>query len=717
MDEKRVGNIGGLGCMGNEGVQWIGMSDFLERDHFIQNIGDGTFFHSGQLAVQASVAAGVNVTYKLLYNGTVAMTGGQHPQAQLGVPEVAANLLRQGVSQVLITTEDVDRFDRASLPNGVEVWYRDRLIEAQERLAKVRGTTVLIHVQACAAEERRARTRGLAPTPGQRVIINHRICEGCGDCGRVSNCLSVQPVETAFGRKTEIDQTSCNLDYSCLEGDCPSFITITRRSSVPDSKPTPQRATPMPVEELPLPVRIVPEDEFAMRITGIGGTGVVTVAQIVGTAAMLDGFQVRGLDQIGLSQKAGPVVSDLRFSMTSPTSTNRLGAGQADLLLAFDQLVATSEKGLLTADPLRTTVVGSTTATPTGEMIAHLEVELPAVFDLSKRIADATRSQAQFWADAAEITKDLFGSAKTANIFVVGMAVQAGCLPIAGDRLEEAIRLNGVSIDDNVAAFRWGRLQIANPDAVNRVRRDERDVLLDAAAQKRFPVGESIAVRIAAFDNIAAPGSGDVDTVALTRYASELVAWGGPQRAVDWLDVLDRIRITEKNVNPNSHRLTSAVAANLYKLMAYKDEYEVARLMSDEDAMAEAHEIAGAHGRIAWKLHPPLLRAFGLRRKIAFGLWTAPLFRLLAKARFLRGTIVDPFGYAKLRRLERELPDEYIAVLDRILAGLSPANLDAAVTLAELPDQIRGYEDLKLERIAHYREALAVAETAFGAGR
>ena len=299
MDEKRVGNIGGLGCMGNEGVQWIGMSDFLERDHFIQNIGDGTFFHSGQLAVQASVAAGVNVTYKLLYNGTVAMTGGQHPQAQLGVPEVAANLLRQGVSQVLITTEDVDRFDRASLPNGVEVWYRDRLIEAQERLAKVRGTTVLIHVQACAAEERRARTRGLAPTPGQRVIINHRICEGCGDCGRVSNCLSVQPVETAFGRKTEIDQTSCNLDYSCLEGDCPSFITITRRSSVPDSKPTPQRATPMPVEELPLPVRIVPEDEFAMRITGIGGTGVVTVAQIVGTAAMLDGFQVRGLDQIG----------------------------------------------------------------------------------------------------------------------------------------------------------------------------------------------------------------------------------------------------------------------------------------------------------------------------------------------------------------------------------------------------------------------------------
>jgi indolepyruvate ferredoxin oxidoreductase len=467
----------------------------------------------------------------------------------------------------------------------------------------------------------------------------------------------------------------------------------------------------MPTEEFPSPARIVPEDEFAMRITGIGGTGVVTVAQVVGTAAMLDGYHVRGLDQIGLSQKAGPVVSDLRFSLTTPTSTNRLGAGQADLLLAFDQLVAASEKGLLTADPARTTVVGSTTATPTGEMITHLEVELPAAIDLSKRIAGATRSQAQFWAEAAEITKDLLGSAKTANIFVVGMAVQAGCLPVAGDRLEEAIRLNGVSIDDNVAAFRWGRLQIMNPDAVIAARCGEVEGkgLVENAAPKRFRVSESIALRVAALS------SGEVDSDSLTRYASELVAWGGDQCAFDWLDVLDRVQKAEENVGSGSRRLMLTVAASLYKLIAYKDEYEVARLMSDEDAMSEAREIAGAHGRISWRLHPPLLRALGLRKKISFGLWAMPLFRLLAGARFLRGTIVDPFCYAKLRRIERELPGEFIAAIDRILDGLGPANLEAAVALAGLPDEIRGYEDLKIERIAHYRKALTAAETAFGA--
>jgi indolepyruvate ferredoxin oxidoreductase len=399
MDPERVGQIGGLGCMGNEGIQWIGMSAFVDRDHFIQNLGDGTFFHSGQLAIQASVAAGVNVTYKLLYNGTVAMTGGQDPQGQLAIPEVASNLLNEGVARVLITTDEVERYQGVRLPAGVEVWSRDRLIEAQRLLAGIRGTTVLIHDQRCAAETRRDRKRGRIPTPPQRVVINHRICEGCGDCGQVSNCLSVQPFETPFGRKTRIDQTTCNLDYSCLEGDCPSFMTVTlrERPSVWErffggqSAETDARGIPEPPSDLPEPVRIVPEEDFAMRITGIGGTGVVTVAQVLGTAAMLDGFHVRGLDQIGLSQKAGPVVSDLRLSRRAPTATNRLGEAQADCLLAFDQLVAASEKGLLTADPARTTVVGSTTSTPTGSMITHPDVELPSASALADRIASSTR--------------------------------------------------------------------------------------------------------------------------------------------------------------------------------------------------------------------------------------------------------------------------------------------------------------------------------------
>jgi indolepyruvate ferredoxin oxidoreductase len=455
-------------------------------------------------------------------------------------------------------------------------------------------------------------------------------------------------------------------------------------------------------------VRIVPDDEFAMRITGIGGTGVVTVAQIVGTAAMLDGYHVRGLDQIGLSQKAGPVVSDLRFSNTTPASTNRLGTGQADLLLAFDQLVAASEKGLLTADPLRTTVVGSTTATPTGEMITHLDIELPTVPDLSKRIAGATRSQAQFWADAARITQDLLGSATTSNIFIVGMALQAGCLPITPDCVEKAIRLNGVAIESNLAAFRWGRLQIADSEAVARARGEAKEASTMEAVYERYSVAPALALRIESLDG------GEIEAEALTRYASELIAWGGEREATRWLDVLDRVHETEENIRPGGGGLVFAVAANLYKLMAYKDEYEVARLMTDEQSIAEARRLAGRNGRIAWRLHPPLLRALGLSRKISFGLWTTPFFSLLARARILRGTVFDPFGYAKLRRMERDLSREYVEMLDRILPRLASANLGSAVALAELPDEIRGYEDLKLERIARYRETLTAAEAGFG---
>jgi indolepyruvate ferredoxin oxidoreductase len=723
MDEERVGDIGGLGCMGNEGVQWIGMSDFLERDHFIQNIGDGTYFHSGQLAVQASVAAGVNVTYKLLYNGAVAMTGGQDPQAQLDIPAVSANLLNEGVAQVLITTNDVEKYDDVNLPVGVEVWSRDRMIEAQERLAKIPGTTVLIHDQACAAELRRARTRRLLPMPPKRVVINHRICEGCGDCGRVSNCLSVQPIETPFGRKTEIDQTTCNFDYSCLEGDCPSFMTVTTRrpglfsrwtQAEPASLARPARERPIPPESLPEPVRIVPDDEFAMRITGIGGTGVVTVGQVVGTAAMLDGYHVRGLDQIGLSQKAGPVVSDLRFSRTAPSSTNRLGAGQADLLLAFDQLVAASDLGLLTADPERTTVVGSTTAIPTGDMISHPEIEQPSIEDLCKRIAGQTRREAQFWAEAAGTTEDLFGTATSSNVFVVGMAVQAGCLPVSPESIEEAIRLNGVAIEANLDAFRWGRVQIADPEAVRLARRKpEMPALVESQPTPR--VSAPLAARIAALD----PRPDQV--LRLTLLARELVAWGGEREAVRWLDVLDRVAQAEQMARSGSRRLTLAVAENLFKLMAYKDEYEVARLMLDEDGTAVAQTVAralpGGRGRLAWQLHPPLLRALGLRRKISIGRWAAPLIRLLARARFLRGTPFDPFGRTQLRRFERALSAEYVAALDEILARLGTGDLEEAVALAELPDAIRGYEHLKLERIARFRAELAARKNAFSAAR
>ena len=756
MDPERVGNIAAITCMGNEGTQWIGMSPFLERDHFIQNLGDGTFFHSGQLAVSAAVAAKVNITYKLLFNGTVAMTGGQDAVGGRDVAAVCALLVDMGVAKVLVTTEDTDRYRGVSLPAGVAVWPRTRLIEAQERLAEVTGVSVLIHDQACAAEARRDRKGGRAPIPPHRVVINQRLCEGCGDCGRVSNCLSVQPVSTRFGPKTEIDQTTCNFDYSCLEGDCPSFMTVrvadgpkrrgrlgraggaagrllgrlgaTRSSNrtataaslaATASAPHPVTAAPT---DLPEPQLAVPEQDFALRITGIGGTGVVTVAQVLGTAAMLAGYHVRGLDQIGLSQKAGPVVSDVRLSRSAPTATNRLGEGQADLLLALDQLVAGSDKGLLIADPARTTVVGSTSPTPTGEMITHLDVHLPSVEALIQRIATFTRPGHQHWADAQRVTEELFGSSTTANLFVLGMAVQAGCLPVDATHMEAAIGLNGVAVAANVAAFRWGRAQIARPEAVAAARLSgargaqapHDPAALAEAPEARDRFGEPRPVLSArlqsVIDGLAAPAALAED---LARFAEELTAWQDPETAEQWLAVLQRVAIGERAVDPTSTALLAAVGANLYKLIAYKDEYEVARLMTDAGGRAGLEELGAPASAVAWRLHPPLLRAMGLDHKISIGAWATPGVKVLARAKVLRGTLFDPFRWAQVRRVERALPCQYVSALDNVLAKLNAANLVAAVDLAGLPDLVRGYEHIKLANVARYRTALAEQMAAF----
>ena len=707
MDEERFGELTGLTCMGSEGAQWIGMADFVDHPHLIQNLGDGTFFHSGQLAVQAAVAAGVNITYKLLYNGTVAMTGGQDPTGGLDIPRVAEVLLAQGVKRVLVTTEDPARYAGARMPAGVEVWSRDRLMEAQRVLAEVSGVTVLIHDQACAAESRRARKRGLVETPRQRVVINQRICEGCGDCSRISNCLSVQPTETPFGRKTTIDQTTCNLDFSCLEGDCPSFMTVDRPDDPADRsgsagpgrlrrlgltrRAATSAAGPPQPPPAPDPQLVVPADEVAVRITGVGGTGVVTVGQIIGTAAMLDGFHTRGLDQIGLSQKAGPVVSDVRLSKAHPSFTNRLGQGQADLLLALDQLTAAGAQGMNTVSE-RTAVVGSTSPTPTGAMIIDPAVPLPTPEELAERIASAS-GPIHCWADAQAVTADLFGSTVTANLFVVGMAVQAGALPIDPACVERAIDLNGVAVESNTAAFRWGRVQVADEAAVDAARAASRPSEVAAAPVERFA------------DRLDRLGADGELRDRLSLLAGELARWGDRSVAAGWFDVLDRVAAAERAVDPGSTRLLAAAAAGLYKLTAYKDEYEVARLMTDPEAMAEARLVAEG-GKVAWKLHPPVLRAMGMDRKISVGVWAAPAVRLLARAKRLRGTRWDPFGRSEVRRTERRLPAEYIEALDQALAALAPDTLEAAVELAGLPEMVRGYEDIKMANVAEYRRRL-----------
>ena len=710
MDPDRFGDIAGLTCMGNEGMQWVGMEPFVETRHLIQNLGDGTYFHSGQLAIQGSISAGVDVTYKLLWNGAVAMTGGQEAQGRIAVRNVARTLLAQGVKRVLITADDTDRYRGVDLPAGVDVWSRERLMEAQQVLSEVSGVTVLIHDQQCAAEARRARKRGTLPTPDRRVVINSRLCEGCGDCGEISNCLSVQRLDTPFGRKTTIDQSTCNFDYSCLEGDCPSFMTVstsvgwwrrlTRRQGSPAARSTP----PAPPEVLPDPVLVIDPDDVAIRITGIGGTGVVTVSQILGTAAMFDGFEVRGLDQIGLSQKAGPVVSDLHLTRGTPAETSRLGEAQADVIIAFDQLVAASSTGLDSADPARTVVVGSTTVTPTGAMIAHMDIEMPSPEIQTARIDEVTRQGHRYWADAGAITMALFGDTVPSNVFVVGMAVQAGCLPLSADAVEQAIELNGVAVDRNTAAFRWGRAQIAMPARVA-----EQAPATDQLAASAASLAPDLAERVSHI------GGGDEKLEALLGLlAVDLIGYQNRKTAETFLDNVAWVADREREVVPGSTRLTTAAARGIHKLIAYKDEYEVARLMFDPESVAPAHALARATGgRVSWRLHPPVLRAMGRSSKIGMGMWTSPMFRVLARMKWLRGRALDPFGHTEVRRTERALPGEYHTALTAMLENLEAGRIDDAVALAELPEVIRGYEHIKMRRVEEFRERLSVAIAGF----
>ena len=689
--DPRYGEIAGLTCMGNEGTQWIGMAPFVETEHIMQNLGDGTFFHSGQLAITAAIAADANITYKLLWNGTVAMTGGQDPTGRIEIDRVCQQLLAQGVKRVIVTSEDPGRTRALRLPPGVDVRGRDRLDETQRELAAIKGVTVLIHDQRCAAELRRDRKRGRVATPPIRVVINHRICEGCGDCARVSNCLSVQPIETELGRKTTIDQHNCNLDLSCLEGDCPAFIEITSRpprwwrrrrpaSTATTTRPTPPDDLTSPADR--------PADDVSVHITGIGGTGVVTISQMIGTAAMLEGADVQGLDQIGLSQKAGPVVSDVRIAHGGRVGSSRVGAGQADLLLAFDLLVASSWTGLDATDPARTSVVGSLDLTPPGAKTAHPDRKMPTVEELLAPIDAGTRDGARHWADAAAMCADLVGDTVGANIFVVGMAVQAGLLPVDPESIERAIELNGVAVELNRAAFRWGRWQIADPELVAAARGE----------QRRKPSGPDLPAELATrVEDIAAD---DPDLAPrLGRYTRELIAYQNIALARRYLDELDRVK-------PHGPDLLRSVAHGYFTLLAYKDEYEVARLMLDDEGHAVVGDVADPGDRVAWKLHPPTLRALGRSSKISVSTRWRPVISLLARGKRLRGTAFDPFGRAEVRRVERALPDE---LLDAIHSALARGDVAAATGIADAVDLVRGYEGLKLANVERFRSRIATS--------
>lgn len=693
--------------MGGEGAQWIGRAPFVKEPHFVQNMGDGTFFHSGSLAVRFAVAAGVNTTFKLLYNGVVAMTGGQDPTGQLAVPELCAMLLAEHVARIIVVADEPGRYGSGRkgtlrVPSGVDVCGRDRLDEAQLTLAATPGVTVLIYDQACANELRRMRKRGKAPARPTRVVINEAVCEGCGDCGVKSSCLSVHPVDTPFGRKTQIHQASCNSDYSCLEGDCPSFVTLDTTSTT--ARSTPAIPTDLGrLESLPH----VGDEGFGVYITGVGGTGVVTMNQILATAASFDGFTVTGVDQTGLSQKGGPVVSHLKFWKGDTDRSPVVGDGAADAAIALDLLVAVEAKHLDRLDATRTRTLACTSVVPTSSMVLDTETAFGDIALMVAALRERSLATGFATLDVAGLSEALFGEHMPSNLIALGAAYQMGALPVSAIALERAIEANGVAVERSLAAFRAGRLALSDPARLETMTRPVRAGMIPSTST---PEAYEKAARLAV--DKALPIA--VRELATSR-AGELIAYQGPKLAGRYLAIVETIARAEAAVDNSSIAFTTAVATYLHKLMAYKDEYEVARLHMLPRFEEELSRMVPGGTKMRYRLHPPMLRALGMTKKIAVPpLIARPMFVTLRAMRHTRGTAFDPFGRTSMRRLERELVEDYIALVTGLT--LSANNLPAAAALASLPDHVRGYEDVKMRNVERYRAAIAEALATFTSG-
>ncbi len=668
------GEFTGITQMGGEGMHWVGMAPFVDTNHIFQNLGDGTFFHSGQLAVQAAISSGVTMTYKILYNSAVAMTGGQDATGQLAVPQVAAKLMAEGAKRIIITTDEPEKYKGVRLVDGVSVRHRDDILKAQEDLREVTGVTVLIHDQQCAAEKRRDRKRGLLPTPKTRIVIDHRVCEGCGDCGVQSNCLSLEPFDTEYGRKTNIDQASCNIDQSCLKGDCPAFVTVTPAAGRSKAAMFTKSGTPEPTLNLTLtePERIVPSNGMVIRMPGIGGTGVVTVSQMLLAAARVEGIEASAVDQTGLSQKAGPVVSTVTFGTPDP--------GRVHVLLGFDILTSVTPANIEGLDAQWSHVVASSSVTPTGRMIGNVS---KAAVDLGpyQQELDARSGSSNQYVDVAKLAVGLLGNAVTGNVLLLGVAFQSGMLPMSAASIERAIELNGAAVETNKAAFAWGRRWVLDPKGV-----------------------EKLAAGAAARD-VDRTGLGDLGSADLieliARRRHDLRQYQNAKYADRYVGVLRRC----KAARGSTEAFVTTVAHQLFRVMAYKDEYEVARLLTTGRDRIE-RSVGGPVESVTWNLHPPTLRALGMGRKLQLGPSSKPAMVALAKMKGLRGTAADPFGRTSMRRTERALIEEYIELVDKLIPMLVERP-DDAVRIAGMIDQVRGFESVKERNLEAYRIELA----------
>ena len=665
--------------MGADGVNWIGEAPFSNRKHVFQNLGDGTYVHSGLLAIRACVAARVNITFKILFNGVVAMTGGQQHEVALTVPGIASQVLAEGARRVVLVTDDVDRDLGGPLPAGVSVHDRSELDNVQRALRDTEGVTVLIYDQMCATEKRRRRKRGLMEDPARRVFINHLVCEGCGDCGVKSSCASILPRETEFGRKREIDQYSCNKDYSCIEGFCPSFVTVNGGMLRQGERPAFVAAVDMPD---PAPVAL--DRPFNIVLAGIGGTGVVTLAAVLGMAAHLEGKGCATLDMMGLAQKGGAVTSHLRVAR-SPAAVRaaRVPGGRADLVLGCDVVALTGPEPISTIGDRSVILVNTHEAMP-GDFARQPDLAFP-MQDFRNRLLAVADAGRIVYLDANERARQAVGDTIASNTYMLGFAFQRGLVPLSVAAIERAFELNGVEVELNKLAFRAGR----------------------AAAHAGLKPAEEP----------AHPAARPTDLAALVASRTRLLTeYQNAAYARDFGDFVETVRIAEARVPGAGGELAFAVAENLAKLMAYKDEYEVARLYTDGAFEADLRRQFGGAFRLTFHLAPPLLApreaGTGHLRKMTFGPWILSAFRLLRRLRVLRGTFLDPFGHSAERQLERQLIRDYRALIAGLLDRLDRGNHSIVVALASLPGEIRGFGHVKEASIAKARgrQAALLAE-------
>jgi indolepyruvate ferredoxin oxidoreductase len=699
-DDEGRGHKIGMTQMGGEGAQWIGMAPFTDDRHYAQNIGDGTFFHSGSLAVRAAVAAGVTMTYKLLYNDAVAMTGGQTPIGQVGVPELTHWLAMEGVKRVVVTTPEPSSFDGADLHPTASVVHRDAMPETLRQLAAIPGVTALIHHDPCAAEERRLRNRGQRPALTESVWINSRVCEGCGDCAEQSTCMSLVHVDTEFGTKMAVHQGTCNLDMTCIKGECPSFVIAKHRRGADAAV---VRHFPDPPSTLPEPARGPWSGSTVIRMPGIGGTGVVSASRIIQMAAHLSELHAAGIDQTGLAQKGGPVTSDVRIEAGPISGDVRASRGGADLLLGFDLIGAAGDAALSVASPERTVAVLNVAEVPTAAMLRHQGTSYPLAAGLRARIARTTRADAMVCIEAQAIAEQLTGDHLAANLVLVGAAFQAGHLPFGAEALAEAIRLNGVDVPASLAAVAWGRAAVADPAALEAALRSAGAPDVSLAAP---PPGPPAALAPELAPDAAWP---DALRQVVARRSSELVAFQNTRLARHYIEQVRHVAHKETATTGDPELpVTGAFARGLYALMATKDEYEVARLHL-LPAERDAFDRAFPGARRVYLLKPPLLASFGLRRKIRLVRSARPAFHLLRAARHLRGTPLDPFGWSAERRGERRFLGEYLTQVDVALLALTPETVDEVYSLVDAANRVHGYSHIREASMAKVRAEMRAA--------